>query len=474
MLLNGFEKMNTLPLFFKLENRSVLVVGGGEVAHRKAELLLKAGANVSVMSPEFDERFFTQNQPNLTLIKQNYDKQFLAKQTLVISATDDESVNQQVFQDCQSLNIPVNIVDNPPLCTFIFPAIVDRDPITIAVSSAGKAPVLARLLRAKLETVIPPQYGELANLAGSFRDKVKQTLPNITARRKFWEQVFEGKIAETIFGNQKNSLSNAENQLHELLQQHAQNLPTDKSKLGKVYIVGAGAGDPDLLTFKALRYMQQADIVFYDNLVSPQILDLCRRDATKIFVGKKASHHSVPQDKINELLVQHAQLGKRVLRLKGGDPYVFGRGGEEAEALAQAGVDFEVVAGITSAVAAASGAGIPLTHRDYAQSVKFVTASLKKDTFNDNFAELLDDSQTVVFYMGLKQLEKLTIGLINAGKKPTTPIAIVSNASLPNQQVLTGTLADIVVKQAKANLPAPAIIIMGEVVKLHDILGKTR
>lgn len=475
--------MNTIPLFFKLENRPVLIVGGGEVAHRKAELLLKAGANVTIISPEFDERFFTHNQTHLTLIEQAYDKQFLTNQTLVISATDDETVNQQVYQDCQSLNIPVNVVDNPPLCTFIFPAIIDRDPITVAVSSAGKAPVLARLLRAKLETVIPPQYGELAGLAGKFRDKVKQTLPNITARRKFWEQVFEGQIAETVFNqknsNQKNSLSKnnltlAENQLQELLQQHAENLPTDKSKLGKVYIVGAGAGDPDLLTFKALRYMQQADIVFYDNLVSPQILDLCRRDATKIFVGKKASNHSVAQDKINDLLIEHAKRGKRVLRLKGGDPYVFGRGGEEAQALAQAGVAFEVVAGITSAIAGASGAGIPLTHRDYAQSVKFVTACLKTDTLNDNFADLLDDSQTVVFYMGLKQLEKLTQGLTQAGKKPTTPIAIISNASLPNQQVLTGTLADIVAKQEVANLPAPAIIIMGEVVRLHDILGQNR
>lgn len=464
--------MNILPLFFKLENRPVLIVGGGEVAHRKADLLLKAGANVTVISSDFDERFFHANQTNLTLIQQAYDKRFLANQTLVISATDDEGVNLQVFQDCQDLNIPVNVVDNPSLCTFIFPAIVDRDPITIAVSSSGKAPVLARLLRAKIETVIPPQYGQLAGLAGKFRDKVKQTLPNITARRKFWEHVFDGQIAETVFENRENSLSKAETQLQALLQQHADNQPSDNSKLGKVYIVGAGAGDPDLLTFKALRYMQQADIVFYDNLVSPQILDLCRRDATKIYVGKKASDHAVGQDKINALLVEHAQLGKRVLRLKGGDPYVFGRGGEEAEALAQAGVDFEGVAGITSAIAAASGAGIPLTHRDYAQSVKFVTACLKTDTFNDNFADLLDDSQTVVFYMGLKQLEKLTTGLIGAGKNPTTPIAIVSNASLPNQQVLTGTLVDIVAKQAVANLPAPAIIIMGNVVKLHKILGR--
>ena len=286
--------MNTLPLFFKLENRPALIVGGGEVAHRKAELLLKAGANVTILSPEFDERFFSLHnaRTNLTLIQQAYDKSFLQNQSLVISATDDESVNLQVFHDAESLNIPVNVVDNPPLCRFIFPAIIERDPLTIAVSSAGKAPVLARLLRAKLETVIAPQYGDLAGLAGKFRDSVKQKLPNITARRQFWEAVFQGTIAESVFAN---NVSEAELDLQNLLEQHAHNQPADKSRLGKVYIVGAGAGDPDLLTFKALRLMQQADIVFYDNLVSAPILDVCRRDATKIFVGKKASNHAVKQ-----------------------------------------------------------------------------------------------------------------------------------------------------------------------------------
>lgn len=469
--------MNTLPLFFNLENRSALIIGGGEVAHRKAALLLRAGAIVTLVAPKFDERFFSSTQANLVLIEQSYDKQYLANQTLVICATDNEHVNRQVYQDCQYLNIPVNVVDNPAQCSFIFPAIIDRDPITVAVSSGGKAPVLARLLRAKLETVIPPQYGELANLAGKFRDKVKQTLPSITARRKFWEHVFEGQIAETVFSHRNhnledNNLTLAENQFEHLLKQHANNQPIEQADHGKVYIVGAGAGDPDLLTFKALRYMQRADIVFYDNLVSPQILDLCRRDATKIYVGKKASEHSVGQEKLNDLLVEHARQGKRVVRLKGGDPYVFGRGGEEAQRLAEADVDFEVVPGITAAIAAASGAGIPLTHRDYAQSVKFITACLKTDTLNENVTDLLDDTQTVVFYMGLKQLDKLTATLIQAGKNSQTPIAIVSEASLPNQQVLTGTLDDIVKKQAVANLPAPAIIIMGEVVKLYDILGK--
>lgn len=465
--------MNTLPLFFKLENRPVLVVGGGEVALRKADLLDKAGATITFVAPSYEPRLTAQfSDSRHQLINDVYQQKYLDKQTIVIACTDDETVNAQIFHDCEARFIPVNVVDNPPLCTFIFPAIVDRNPITIAVSSAGKAPVLARLLRAKIETVVPPQYGELAGLAGKFRDKVKAALPNVTARRKFWEQAFEGQVAESVFEGNSNSLSKAESQLEILLQQHANNQPTNKAQLGKVYIVGAGAGDPDLLTFKALRLMQQADVVFYDNLVSAQILDLCRRDATKIYVGKKASDHAVRQEKINELLVEQAQQGQRVLRLKGGDPYVFGRGGEEAEQLVAAGIEFEVVPGITAATAAASCAGIPLTHRAYAHSVKFVTASLKTDTINEDFASWLDDNQTVVFYMGLKQLDKLTSGLINAGKNPSTPIAIVSNASLPHQQVLTGTLETIVAKQHEANLPAPAILIMGNVVKLHHRLNK--
>ncbi|MFW2176999.1 MULTISPECIES: siroheme synthase CysG [unclassified Moraxella] len=487
--------MNTLPLFFKLENRPVLIIGGGDVALRKADLLDKAGAVITFVAPHYEDRLVAQfgtesSNSRHTLITDVYHEKYLDKQTIVIACTNDKAVNEQIFTDCEARFLPVNVVDNPPLCTFIFPAIIDRDPITIAVSSSGKAPVLARLLRAKIETMIPPQYGKLAGLAGRYRDKVKQALPNVTARRKFWEEVFEGNIGEAVLAEKLienelvenvNSLSKTEQSLEALLQRHTQanqqlsqpvSQASNQEKLGKVYIVGAGAGDPDLLTFKALRYMQRADIVFYDNLVSPQILDLCRRDATKIYVGKKASNHAVAQADINALLVKHAKQGKRVLRLKGGDPYVFGRGGEEAEALVEAGVDFEVVAGITSAIAGASGAGIPLTHRDYAQSVKFVTACLKTDSMNDNFADLLDDTQTVVFYMGLKQLDRLTQGLIKAGKKPTTPIAIVSNASLPNQQVLTGTLTDIVEKQAVANLPAPALLIMGNVVTLHEKLAK--
>lgn len=474
--------MNTLPLFFKLENRPVLVVGGGEIALRKGDLLDQAGANITFVALKFSARLIAKfAQSRHTLLQQAYQPTQLDGQTLVIACTNDEALNAQIFADCDNRNIPVNVVDNPALCRFIFPAIVDRDPITIAVSSAGKAPVLARLLRAKIETIVPPQYGKLAGLAGRFRHKVKSALPHVTARRKFWEDAFEGQVAESVFANNE---PKAEAQLLALLQQHSDSyaLGTDTAssdqalsetaltKLGKVYIVGAGAGDPDLLTFKALRLMQQADVVFYDNLVSAPILELCRRDASKIYVGKKASNHAVGQTKINDLLVEYAKKGKRVVRLKGGDPFIFGRGGEEVERLVEAGIDYEIVPGITSATAAASYAGIPLTHRDYAQSVKFVTGCLKTNTTNENYADLLDDEQTVVFYMGLNQLATLTVGLINAGKSPATPIAIISNASLPNQQVLTGTLQDINAKQAEAKLPAPALLIMGKVVQLHEKL----
>lgn len=474
--------MNTLPLCFNLENRPVLIVGGGEVAMRKADLLARAGARVTIIAPQIDENIRTLlNDKKHQCITAQYDKKYLQQQVLVISATDNHHLNQQVYDDCESLNIPVNVVDNPELCHFIFPAIVDREPLTIAISSNGKAPVLARLLRARLESMIPQNLGKLAELAGRYREQVKAKLPHITARRQLWEKVFGGEslaaqqahlgidseIAEKVFAN---DMQTAEQQLATLIDEWQVQQSTEK--LGKVYIVGAGAGDPDLLTFKALRYMQQADIVFYDNLVSAEILDLCRRDATKIYVGKKASNHAVAQEQINELLVKHAQLGKRVLRLKGGDPLIFGRGGEEAECLAEANIDYEIVPGITSATAGASYAGIPLTHRDYAQSVRFLTACLKKDVVNEQYQDLLDDNQTVVFYMGLGKLEQLTTGLIQAGKSADTPIAIVSNASLPSQQVLTGTLATIVEKQAIAQLPAPALLIMGNVVKLREKLVK--
>ncbi|WP_298978215.1 siroheme synthase CysG [uncultured Psychrobacter sp.] len=489
--------MNTFPLFFKLDNRKVLIVGGGDVALRKADLLSRAGAAITIVAPSIcDELHALLSNEKHTLIYENYNKKYMQGARVIIAGTDDEALNHQIHADATALNIPVNVVDTPHLCDFIFPAIVDRNPIVIGISSNGKAPVLARLLRARLETLIPQGYGKLAKLAGEFRSEVKNKIPTLTGRRQFWERAFEGKVSELIFaGNETEATAQLQKDLAEtakkIANQHSDdtevatnsaanldNQDTDsdisnkgKNPVGEVYIVGAGPGDPELLTFKALRLMQQADIVFYDALVSPQVLDLCRRDADKVYVGKKRSNHAVAQLGINELLVAEAKKGRRVVRLKGGDPFIFGRGGEEIESLRAHGVPYQVVPGITAANAAASYAGIPLTHRDHSQSVRFVTGFLKAGVPNEKFENLLDTNETVVFYMGLHSLERLTEGLIEAGRSSETPIAIVSNASMPNQQVLTGTLASIVERQEQAQLPTPALLIMGNVVALHHDLA---
>lgn len=486
------DAMNTFPLFFKLEDQKVLIVGGGEVALRKADLLSRAGARITILAPSISHEIRELlSDDKHELIEENYHKSYMSGARVIIAGTDDETLNHQIHADATDLNIPVNVVDTPPLCDFIFPAIVDRNPIVIGISSNGKAPVLARLLRARLETLIPQGYGKLAKLAGEFRTEVKSKIPTLTGRRQFWERAFEGQVSQLMFAGNENeaiaqlqadleSTAAAINKKNNAYTETAQtiNAPvvsdasTDpKINVGEVYIVGAGPGDPELLTFKALRLMQQADIVYYDALVSPQVLDLCRRDADKVFVGKKRSNHTVAQLGINELLVNSAKKGRRVVRLKGGDPFIFGRGGEEIESLRAHGIPYQVVPGITAANAAASYAGIPLTHRDHSQSVRFVTGFLKAGSPNSNFKSFLDTDETVVFYMGLHSLARLTEGLVEAGRSAETPIAIVSNASMPNQQVLTGTLATIVAQQAQAQLPTPALLIMGNVVSLHDDLS---
>ena len=486
--------MNTFPLFFKLDNQKVLIVGGGEVALRKADLLSRAGAAITIVAPsicaELQALLSNENADNKhQLIFENYDKSYMTGARVIIAGTDDEALNHQIHADATALNIPVNVVDTPPLCDFIFPAIVDRNPIVIGISSNGKAPVLARLLRARLETLIPQGYGKLAKLAGEFRHDVKAKIPTLTGRRQFWERAFEGQVSELMFaGNEAQAaeqlradLDDTAKKLHTKLSNDTtpslpkaakdEATPSETQPVGEVYIVGAGPGDPELLTFKALRLMQQADIVFYDALVSPQVLDLCRRDADKVYVGKKRSNHAVAQLGINELLVNEAKKGRRVVRLKGGDPFIFGRGGEEIESLRAHDIPYQVVPGITAANAAASYAGIPLTHRDHSQSVRFVTGFLKAGAPNNNFNSFLNTDETVVFYMGLHSLARLTEGLIDAGRASDTPIAIVSNASMPNQQVLTGTLATITELQEKEQLPTPALLIMGDVVALHHDLA---
>lgn len=455
--------MDFLPLFHNLQARTVLLVGGGEVALRKARLLADAGARLRVVAPQVE--------PELTELIASHHGEWRARgfrpedlqgASLVIAATDDRPLNAEVSAQAQALGVPVNVVDDPALCSVIFPAIVDRSPLIVAVSSGGQAPVLARLLRARLETLLPSAYGQLAALASRFRDRIKAALPDLRQRRVFWEEVFQGSIAERMFAGQP---AESERLLEERLAGGAPSAP------GEVYLVGAGPGDPDLLTFRALRLMQQADVVLYDRLVAPPILELCRRDAERIYVGKRRADHALPQEQINERLVSLAKQGKRVLRLKGGDPFIFGRGGEEIEELAAHGIPFQVVPGITAASGCAAYAGIPLTHRDHAQSVRFVTGHLKDGSHDLPWQELAAPNQTLVFYMGLVGLPVICAELIRAGRVASTPAALVQQGTTSNQRVYTGTLADLPELVTRHQVQAPTLLIVGEVVSLRDKLA---
>ena len=455
--------MDYLPLFHKLQGSRVLVVGGGEIALRKARLLTDAGAVLRVVAPEVDGQLVAlAHECSGEVLMRGYHSADLDGCRLVIAATDDPGLNAQVSADAQQRSLPVNVVDAPALCTVIFPAIVDRSPLVVAVSSGGDAPVLARLIRAKLEAWIPSAYGELAGLAARFRHQVKKLYPDVNQRRGFWEEVFQGPIAERQLAGQG---AEAER----LLQAKVDGAPAQQG--GEVYLVGAGPGDPDLLTFRALRLMQQADVVLYDRLVAPAIIEMCRRDAERLYVGKRRSEHAVPQEQINRLLVDLARQGKRVLRLKGGDPFIFGRGGEEIEELAEHGIPFQVVPGITAASGCSAYGGIPLTHRDYAQSVRFVTGHLKDGTCNLPWSDLVAPAQTLVFYMGLVGLPTICAELIHHGRAPTTPAALVQQGTTRNQRVFTGTLADLPALVAKHEVHAPTLIIVGEVVQLREKLA---
>ncbi|MBD9501105.1 siroheme synthase CysG [Pseudomonas sp. BGr12] len=455
--------MDFLPLFHILRGRRALLVGGGDVALRKARLLSDAGAVLRVVAPEVHSELRELIEEGAgELLLRPYAQGDLQDCVLVIAATDDEPLNAQVSRDASERGIPVNVVDAPALCSVIFPAIVDRSPLVVAVSSGGDAPVLARLLRAKLETWIPATYGQLAGLASRFRERVKQRLPDLQQRRKFWEEVFQGPVAERMIAGQP---SEAERLLADKLES-----PQAEPR-GEVYLVGAGPGDPDLLTFRALRLMQQADVVLYDRLVAPAILELCRRDADRLYVGKRRADHAVPQDEINRKLVELARQGKRVLRLKGGDPFIFGRGGEEIDELAANDIPFQVVPGITAASGCAAYAGIPLTHRDYAQSVRFVTGHLKDGSTDLPWNDLVAPGQTLVFYMGLVGLPVICEQLVRHGRSADTPAALIQQGTTVHQRVFTGTLANLPELVAEHEVHAPTLVIVGEVVQLREKLA---
>jgi uroporphyrin-III C-methyltransferase/precorrin-2 dehydrogenase/sirohydrochlorin ferrochelatase len=456
--------MDFLPVFLNIKQRPCAVIGGGEIASRKISLLLEAGADITVFSPALGESIRRWvDEGKINHIAQEFRPEMLEDCALVIAATNDTAVNRRVSESAKALGIPVNVVDQPDLCTFIMPSIIDRSPVTIAVSTGGRSPVLARLIRARLETLIPAGYGSLAKLVAAFRDKVKQKFKHPPRRRQFWEEVLQGRIAELVYSGQDKAAEKA-------LQERLDAADGNKPPVGEVYLVGGGPGDPDLLTFRALRLMQTADVVVYDRLVSPAVLELVRRDAERIYAGKERDNHALPQEDINHLLVRLAKAGKRVVRLKGGDPFIFGRGGEEIDTLAAEGIPFQVVPGITAAAGCASYAGIPLTHRDYAQSVVFVTGHLQDGTVNLNWKALIQPDQTIVFYMGLHGIETICRELIRHGMRSTTLAALVQQGTTRNQRVLTGNLETLPSIVKKAKVKAPTLIIVGNVVELHGRL----
>jgi uroporphyrin-III C-methyltransferase/precorrin-2 dehydrogenase/sirohydrochlorin ferrochelatase len=456
---------NPLPIFIKLVGRPCVIVGGGPVAARKAQQLLKAGAVLTVIAPALIPALEELRETGALVHRaREYTRGDLEGCVLVFAATDDSAVNQAVSRDAQERGIPVNVADQPELCTFLMPSIVDRSPVQIAISTGGASPVLARLLKARLETYIPAAYGHLASLMAQFRDSAKRKFPDMNLRRRFWEKVLHGPVAEMLFAGQEQAAAKA------LAQQIDDEAATPQVH-GEVYLVGAGPGDPDLLSFRALRLMQQAEVVLYDRLINSQLLDLIRKDAERIYVGKERSHHSVPQENINNLLVELAQAGKRVLRLKGGDPFIFGRGGEEIETLAAQGIPFQVVPGITAASGCAAYAGIPLTHRDYAQSVVFVTGYLKDGSVDLNWDLLTQPMQTIVVYMGMQGLAILCRELIAHGLSAATPAAVVVQGTTPEQRVYTATLNTLPAMMQPLAIKQPSLIIIGDVVRLHEKLA---
>ncbi|MFM9800313.1 siroheme synthase CysG [Aeromonas dhakensis] len=453
--------MDYLPIFCRLDNKPVLLVGGGEVAQRKARLLLDAGAQLTVVAPELDpELAELAANDSIEWLAGEFAPQQLAGKWLVVAATDRREVNALVYQSANQARIFSNVVDDPKRSSFIMPSIIDRSPLMVAISSGGKAPVLARLLREKLEALLPQHLGAVAAFAGSLRDRVKARFATMGERRRFWERLLGAdRLGQALARGDSASA-------HQL----ADTLFADESKAhGEVVLVGAGPGDPGLLTLHALRQMQQADVVVYDRLVSDEVMALVRRDAKRIFVGKQAGNHCVPQEGINQLLLEEAKKGQRVVRLKGGDPFIFGRGGEELETLVGSGIGFQVVPGITAASGCAAYAGIPLTHRDHAQSVRFVTAHGKGGAQDLDWPLLAKDRQTLVFYMGLSSCATIREQLLAHGKGGDTPVALIERGTQPSQRVIRGTLDQL--PALAIGVESPALIMVGSVVTLADSLA---
>jgi len=448
--------MRYLPLHIDLKGRRVLVVGGGEIARRKVTLLLKADAKIFLVAPEIDETL-RETLKDHEVLSERYDPSHLVDVMLAVAAASDDAVNRQVSEDAQVRNILVNVVDAPDLCTVTFPAIIDRSPLVVSVGSAGGAPVLTRYVRELIEQALPERISRLAGFFAQTRDRLKEAIPDIDTRRRHTEDFLQSPGAEAVMSGDHKA---AEQFLFDT---------SNTSKTGEVYLVGAGPGDPDLLTLRALQLMQKAEVVLYDNLVSPRVLDRVRRDADMEFVGKRSGYKSTSQEDINDLLVRLAKDGKRVLRLKGGDPFIFGRGGEEIQKLIEGDIPFQVVPGITAASGCATYAGIPLTHRELSQSVRFVTGHPKDGKVDLPWKEFVHPMETVVFYMGLGGLATICQQLIKAGRDAATPIAIVSKGTTPEQQVLKGTLESMPGLVARTQIQTPTLIIVGDVVNFSEL-----
>lgn len=454
--------MTYFPLFLSVADRRCVMVGGGPVARRKLRRLLRCGAQVVLVSPEVgDELAEWAASGQISWVRRGFEDGDLAGAQLVFAATDDRALNAHIADLCDAGGIPVNVATDPKRCSFILPAVIDRDPVQVAVSAGGDAPALTRLLRHRLEAMLPTAYGHLAQLIARQRERVRREVPLAKERRRFWERLLQGPFTELV-------LSRRDDDARALLDAALQG---EADASGEVYLVGAGPGDPDLLTFRALRLMQQADVVVYDRLVSKEIMAFVRPEAERIYAGKRRADHAIQQEDINLLLAKLAKEGKRVLRLKGGDPFIFGRGGEEIETLMEQGVPFQVVPGITAASGCATYSGIPLTHRDHSQACVFVTGHLRDGSVDLNWPALAQPNQTVVFYMGLQGLPVICRELVAHGLSPDTPAALVQQGTTSEQRVLVGDLSNLPALVGQHRVKAPTLIIVGGVVALQERLN---
>ena len=459
--------MEHLPVNLNVKDRTVIICGGGPMAARRAELALRAGARVRIFATELSSDFSESPElKHIQPIRRPMDESDFADAVLAFGSTEDAARDAEICKLARRAGVPVNIPDRPDLCDFIMPAILDRSPLVISVSTGGASPILARIIRARLETLYPASFGRLTEFVGRFRERVLERITDSARRLRFWERILEGPVADlALAGDEATARKMLESEID------SETGRSNKTPMGEVYLVGAGPGDPDLLTFRALRLLQRADVVLYDRLIGQGLLNLVRRDAERIYVGKLPKDHTVPQEDLSLMLARLAREGKRVLRLKGGDPFIFGRGGEEIEVLAEQGIPFQVVPGITAAAGCSTYAGIPLTHRDHAQACTFVTGHGKNGKVDLDWKALIQPRHTVCVYMGLAQMADLTRAFITHGAKPDMPVAVVDNGTRRHQRVVTGTLETISAKVSEVGLKGPAVIIIGTVVSLHGKLA---